>query len=239
MFFNQDYLSREFGGKKLPRRWCNKKVLKDNSSLIDGLLETLYEDGTLFGWRLFLKEEMKIWMKSYEQSMEKEEGTFGKVMLGSWMESNFWWYEKEDAVMKPSDQQWMNWSRQVPLEKLCFVDENQFQDKYSRQESYKMDSDHLLKTNLKESRRNQIIQRRQVKCYSVTISGKFGVDQLFTQDFTHTRWNTDNNAIKEVENQIKLPLELTRNQDKLLLKKKTEGLLKLLKTSNRSNKWTC
>lgn len=124
-----------------------------------------------------LLKKLKIRINSDGQSMEKEEGTFGKVMLGRWMESNFWWCKKEDEDLFRDE------TKQSPINHLIKPGTYgkvmlRRRKSISRPESYRMDSDHLLKTNLNESRPNQIILWRQVKCYSVTISGKFGVEQL-------------------------------------------------------------
>jgi len=78
----------------------------------------------------------------------------------------------------------------------------------------------------------------------------WGWTNSFTQDFTHkTRQNTNNTAINKVENQIKLSLELTRKQDKLLQVIAQEERLSRPRpknclyhspqTSNRLKKWTC
>jgi len=73
-----------------------------------------------------------------------------------------------------------------------------------------------------ESTIKSLIILEQVKCDYVTISGKFGVEKL-TEENLYTRISrTEDKRNKiyaieeEVQNQIKILLELTRNQTKIL-----------------------
>lgn len=50
------------------------------------------------------------------------------------------------------------------------------------------------------------------------ISGKFGVDKIIHSRHYTSQDAMDKNAIQEVENQITISLELTRKQDRLLMK---------------------
>jgi len=62
----------------------------------------------------------------------------------------------------------------------------------------------------------------QVKCDYVTISGKFGVEKLTGGNLytrisrTEDRRNKINAIEEEVQNQIKISLQLTRNQTRIL-----------------------
>lgn len=75
--------------------WIEKqKVLKDSSPLIDGLLlltpdadELLFETILPRSRRESREGKHEIWNGNMENELLKK-GTFGNVMLGSWMESN-------------------------------------------------------------------------------------------------------------------------------------------------------
>lgn len=114
--------------------WIEKqKVLKDSSPLIDGLLlltpdadELLFETILPRSRRESREGKHEIWNGNMENELLKK-GTFGNVMLGSWMESNTqnplsqdFCYE--ELIEKPSASINYLSIRQVPLDQLCFVE---------------------------------------------------------------------------------------------------------------------
>ena len=173
--------------------------------------------------------------------------------------------------MNTENQAWINRSRQVPTGKVMLrswkksvklfallsnIKKEKLQEDF--QNIWRLIMISLKKINLSRpemiwltnQQSKSLIILEQVKCDYVTISGKFGVEKTYPRQYIQEfqELKTNYYATEEkVQNQIKISLELTRNQMKILWnyysrQDKTQESYQDLHespTSNQLHQWTC